>query len=430
MDEREFTRPPSWPAPNPDTGPMTLTNRMMHWGPLFALFLISYIGIVTTFFNIQWLPLNTILGFINQMIFLQWNFFTIGNLLAASYVGPGYVPKRWKPHREKMVDLLQACVPCGGYKVPRSHHCSKCNRCCMKMDHHCPWINNCVGHRNHAYFIRFLSAAVCGCIHALILDSFALYYIIFAGWFMHYGSGNEPIVIATPLSFILLIMAFAFAAGVAIALSVLLYVQIKYVVKNKNGIEEYIDNKAINLRNNCDEDGEEIEPWVYPYDLGWKQNIAEVLGNVQSGRTLGNGTWWPVKSGCDQFTFTKEQLRQKRAKMERARQLTITKDFDGKCWTIAKYGFSVFRKQPCIDSSCLKVSAGDIIIATRGIGGWVYGHKSEATGVKGWVPIECTDLKKRSEEAAAALLEEDDEGKDEEKKEQTVENVKNNKKEQ
>jgi len=45
-------------------------------------------------------------------------------------------------------NFQKECVLCNGVKPPRTHHCSKCGRCVMRMDHHCPWIGNCVGFKN------------------------------------------------------------------------------------------------------------------------------------------------------------------------------------------------------------------------------------------------------------------------------------------
>lgn len=51
---------------------------------------------------------------------------------------------------------LPICHKCNRVKPPRTHHCSICRTCVLKMDHHCPWFNGCVGYRNHAHFFMFL----------------------------------------------------------------------------------------------------------------------------------------------------------------------------------------------------------------------------------------------------------------------------------
>ena len=51
--------------------------------------------------------------------------------------------------------MVKKCQHCKCVKPPRSHHCSTCDRCVLKMDHHCPWMNNCIGLRNQKAFLLF-----------------------------------------------------------------------------------------------------------------------------------------------------------------------------------------------------------------------------------------------------------------------------------
>lgn len=55
---------------------------------------------------------------------------------------------------------LRYCKTCRISKPDRTHHCSICERCVLKMDHHCPWLvcyffekSGCVGFGN--YKVRF-----------------------------------------------------------------------------------------------------------------------------------------------------------------------------------------------------------------------------------------------------------------------------------
>lgn len=48
------------------------------------------------------------------------------------------------------------CQRCLRTKPDRTHHCSQCGKCILKMDHHCPWVGNCIGFYNYKYFLNML----------------------------------------------------------------------------------------------------------------------------------------------------------------------------------------------------------------------------------------------------------------------------------
>jgi hypothetical protein len=65
-------------------------------------------------------------------------------------------------------DGWRQCRKCKSGKPPRTHHCSVCRRCVMKMDHHCPWVNNCVGFYNYKFFCLFLLYTAAGCLYTAL----------------------------------------------------------------------------------------------------------------------------------------------------------------------------------------------------------------------------------------------------------------------
>ena len=123
-------------------------RRLLNFGPLFALFLIFYIAIVTVYTTLLWWPWSSPGSAVNLSSFVLIVCNILYNYLRAVYVGPGYLPIGWEPRRQGDRRFLQYCEVCRGYKAPRAHHCRQCDRCVKKMDHHCPWLGNClVGRR-------------------------------------------------------------------------------------------------------------------------------------------------------------------------------------------------------------------------------------------------------------------------------------------
>ncbi|XP_054747918.1 palmitoyltransferase ZDHHC16A [Anastrepha obliqua] len=65
-------------------------------------------------------------------------------------------------------EVRKICKKCHSPKAPRTHHCSICNKCILKMDHHCPWLNNCVGFFNHRYFFLYMAYTSIGCLFLIV----------------------------------------------------------------------------------------------------------------------------------------------------------------------------------------------------------------------------------------------------------------------
>lgn len=62
--------------------------------------------------------------------------------------------------------MQRICEPCGAPKPPRTHHCSTCRRCYVRLCHHCPSLGRCVARDNNPYFFRFVSHTFLGSLFA------------------------------------------------------------------------------------------------------------------------------------------------------------------------------------------------------------------------------------------------------------------------
>uniref|UniRef100_A0A0N4ZJ77 Palmitoyltransferase n=1 Tax=Parastrongyloides trichosuri TaxID=131310 RepID=A0A0N4ZJ77_PARTI len=311
------------------------------------------------------------------------------NFFSACYYGPGYLPKGWEPIPSKNKNKLQKCPRCEGYKAPRSHHCRKCNACCMKMDHHCPYINNCLGFSNHKFFLLFMIYAIVGCFYSVCISSVYLYdaYIILTAdddfifdqhSFTHLSFSNVACAISN----------FGLALAVDIALSILLFVQMKAVITNKTQIENFICAKMFHS-----ETLNENEKQSYPYDLGWKENLKQVF--CHGLKPKGNGIWYDTIKGTDNFTLSviQKMLKAEKASCSRKyRIITSQLESYGIIKCCINYGIRVAWSKPCFnDEPFLPVNVGEVYLVNRGNKEWIYGERivsmsNSSTETKGWFP--------------------------------------------
>jgi len=362
--------------------------RVFHWGPLVAIGIIKWVTLATLYCtSMLWPPAQSAWGLMFTSLFSCFSSLTLYHFTSALSQGPGFLPLNWAPVNLQARSQLQFCSQCEGFKAPRSHHCRRCNRCVMKMDHHCPWINTCVGHYNHGHFVAFLASAVCGCFMATISLGLSLYYGLNRHWYLYYGTGKEPQVILTLWSLLGALFGLGLALGVVIAVGMLLVFQMKAILKNQTGIEDWIKEKADYRLRNTD------RKFVWPYDLGRYENFKLVVG--WSCSPTGDGIDWPLVEGCDQYTLTREQLMQKEQKRERTREYQIIKSYSG-YWFPLSQGCAVCYHPPCTDEPRIRLVPGSIVRVTRWKKYWLYGElvqdKSQQdpkARVRGWFPRQC-----------------------------------------
>ncbi|RZC37618.1 zf-DHHC domain containing protein [Asbolus verrucosus] len=168
---------------------------------------------------------------------------------------------------------IRYCKECQLIKPDRTHHCSTCKRCILKMDHHCPWVGNCVGFCNYKQFILTLMYSTIWC----------MFYV---------GSMAEYVVelwndIHLETDKLQMGIGFLTATCAVMLVMVLFMYHVGLTCRNETTLEALRD---VTFR------GDNMT-----FDLGKWHNFAQVFGE--------NVCWWliPIRTACgngNEFSVT------------------------------------------------------------------------------------------------------------------------------
>eukprot|EP01147_Barroeca_monosierra_P010441 gene10441-2572_t len=356
-----------------------MAQTVWNWGPLVALGLIFLIGSATIYAQLHENTSTTqdsmFVIWVANVVCVLYSFFK------SIYIGPGFVPKDW-PKNKGLVHKLVYCPACETYKAPRSHHCRQCGRCVKVLDHHCPWINSCVGNDNKLYFFVFVCTVPPGCIYSgarCILFLIKYYATMFSMTHARYHRYRLQ-----PGIFVFQLTGAAAGIGVALAVSLLAYVQIRSILSNSTDIEKWIVERANSMNPS--------KPMLFPYNLGWRKNIKEII--KQSMRR--DGINWRVMKGCSNYDLSIAVLAQRRTHAEYRHTLRITRRSG--CWG-SSLGIKTCISRPWTEGT-LTVYPGDIVQVWRQKGRWLFGEKvllekdlirTVFPLQRGWFPEDCSE---------------------------------------
>lgn len=148
-----------------------------------------------------------------------------------------------QPPKEKVnVPAVSICKKCIIPKPARTHHCSICNTCILKMDHHCPWMNSCVGHFNHRYFFSFCLYMTLGCIYCSI-NSRTLFFEAYYAVESYYQTPPPEFTLMESTAHKCIIFLWVLTSSVAVALGGLTLWHAMLITRGETSVERHINRK-------------------------------------------------------------------------------------------------------------------------------------------------------------------------------------------
>ncbi|XP_075890865.1 palmitoyltransferase ZDHHC16B [Nelusetta ayraudi] len=148
-----------------------------------------------------------------------------------------------RPPKDRVhIPSVSLCKKCISPKPPRTHHCSICNMCVLKMDHHCPWLNNCVGHFNQRYFFSFCLYMTLGCIYCSV-SSRDLFLEAYGAIESSYQTPPETSPFTETTAHKCIIFLWVLTSSVAVALGGLTLWHAMLITRGETSVERHINRK-------------------------------------------------------------------------------------------------------------------------------------------------------------------------------------------
>ncbi|XP_075010930.1 palmitoyltransferase ZDHHC16 isoform X2 [Calonectris borealis] len=220
-----------------------LVDHVTRWfGVVFVALVIGLTSSIVAIVYICLLPLilqtYTPAWICWHLAYGHWNLIMIVfHYYMAITTSPGHPPQA-----KDDLTGVSICRKCIAPKPARTHHCSICNRCVLKMDHHCPWLNNCVGHYNHRYFFSFCLFMTMGCIYCSI-SGWEMFRDAYAAIETYYQTPPPTFSFHQRAFHKSVVYLWVLCSSVALALGALTLWHAALITRGETSIERHINKK-------------------------------------------------------------------------------------------------------------------------------------------------------------------------------------------
>ncbi|XP_054167270.1 palmitoyltransferase ZDHHC16-like isoform X2 [Oppia nitens] len=255
-------------------------------GPVFVISVITLLVVFVLIAYVvglsYWWPTNKLVTYI-ALVIGHWLLINVSYHYYMAYTTlPGHPPED-----QLMAEVVSFCKRCIAPKSARTHHCSVCNRCILKMDHHCPWLNNCIGHYNHRYFFMFMVYTWLGTIFVMIFGFQIAYEHFWPPVETESQSdlklSNSTIISIDSLNYWkhkCIIFEGLTTIGIFVALGALMAYHSLLITRGETCIERHINKKETKRLSQIG------KKFINPYDFGPRDNWRRFLGLNRPGKWL------------------------------------------------------------------------------------------------------------------------------------------------